>query len=165
MDVQIRHFELSDLPRLQEITVEAFEGVSIEHNIEQQFGPIRGHDWRWRKARHVEQDAQRHPEGILVALHDGQVVGYVSTWLDREAGIGHIPNLSITAWVRGKGLGRRLLNEALDYFRVQGMSHAKIETLDQNPVGQSLYPSLGFQEVARQIHYVMQLDRHDSSDA
>jgi hypothetical protein len=35
---------------------------------------------------------------------------------------------------------------------------AKIETLDQNPVGQALYPSLGFKEVARQIHYAMRLD-------
>ena len=38
------------------------------------------------------------------------------------------------------------------------MEVAKIETLDQNPVGQALYPSLGFTEVARQIHYAMRLD-------
>ena len=38
------------------------------------------------------------------------------------------------------------------------MQVAKIETLEQNPVGQALYPSLGFREVARQIHYAMRLD-------
>ena len=38
------------------------------------------------------------------------------------------------------------------------MQVAKIETLEQNPIGQTLYPSLGFQEVARQIHYAMRLD-------
>ena len=37
------------------------------------------------------------------------------------------------------------------------MEVAKIETLDQNPIGQKLYPSLGFREVARQIHYAMRL--------
>ena len=34
---------------------------------------------------------------------------------------------------------------------------AKIETLEQNPIGRHLYPSLGFQEIARQIHYAMPL--------
>ena len=40
----------------------------------------------------------------------------------------------------------------------RGMSVAKIETLEQNPIGQTLYPSLGFVEVARQIHYALRLD-------
>jgi hypothetical protein len=37
------------------------------------------------------------------------------------------------------------------------MTVAKIETLEQNPIGRSLYPSLGFVEIARQIHYAMPL--------
>jgi ribosomal protein S18 acetylase RimI-like enzyme len=51
-----------------------------------------------------------------------------------------------------------LLEHALERFRAAGMTVAKIETLDQNPVGQHLYPSVGFKEVARQIHYAMRLD-------
>ena len=38
-----------------------------------------------------------------------------------------------------------------------GMRVAKIETLVQNAQGQTLYPSFGFQEVARQIHYCTRL--------
>ena len=41
------------------------------------------------------------------------------------------------------------------------MQVAKIETLEQNPVGQKLYPSLGFVEVARQVHYAMRLESRD----
>ena len=37
------------------------------------------------------------------------------------------------------------------------MTVAKIETLEQNPIGRHLYPSVGFIEVARQIHYAMPL--------
>jgi ribosomal protein S18 acetylase RimI-like enzyme len=40
---------------------------------------------------------------------------------------------------------------------VQGLTHAKIETLVQNDVGNALYTSLGFREVARQIHFAMKL--------
>ena len=58
---------------------------------------------------------------------------------------------------RGQGLGRRLIEHALAHFRAAGMTIAKIETLEQNPIGRHLYPSVGFVEVARQIHYAMAL--------
>jgi hypothetical protein len=41
------------------------------------------------------------------------------------------------------------------------MTVAKIETLEQNPIGRRLYPALGFREVARQIHYAMPLVGED----
>lgn len=159
MSFLIRPFEASDLNRLMEITVEAFEPVSIDRNLEEQTGgPINGRDWRWRKAKHIEADARREPEGIFVAEQDGGIVGYITTWHDREAGVGNIPNLAVTAECRGQGAGRRLIEHALDHFRKLGLAYARIETLEQNPVGQALYPSLGFREIARQVHYGMPLD-------
>ena len=62
----------------------------------------------------------------------------------------------------GRGIGRRLIEHALQHFRGAGLTHARIETLEQNPVGQKLYPSLGFREIARQIHYGMRLDENAS---
>jgi ribosomal protein S18 acetylase RimI-like enzyme len=153
----IRTFSPTDLPLLKAITVEAFDGVSIDHGIERQFGPIGGHDWRWRKARHLDEDAARDPQGIFVAEDGGQIVGYITTWQDRAAGIGHIPNIAIRPAHRGHGLGRQLIEHALDHFRRAGLSHVKIETLVQNDVGNHLYRSLGFREVARQIHFVASL--------
>ena len=41
--------------------------------------------------------------------------------------------------------------------QVIGYITTRIETLACNPIGKYLYPSCGFQEVARQIHYVMPL--------
>lgn len=153
----IRAFHPDDLPELKRITVAAFDGVSIDQGIERLFGEINGHDWQWRKARHLDDDVARHRSGIFVAEVDGRVAGCVTTWLDREAGIGHIPNIAIDAPHRVQGMGRRLLEHALQYFREQGLTHAKIETLVQNEVGQHLYTSVGFREVARQIHFVAEL--------
>jgi ribosomal protein S18 acetylase RimI-like enzyme len=137
--------------------MEAFSGVSIDQNIEHRHGTIHGRDWRWRKARQVEADAQVHPQGLFVAEHEGAVVGYVTTRVDAEAGFGHIPNLAVAANVRRQGLARRLLGHALDYLRSQGLTHVRIETLEQNAIGRQLFPALGFEEMARQIHYVMAL--------
>ena len=58
---------------------------------------------------------------------------------------------------RGLGLGRRLIHHALQYFRQTGMKVAQIETMATNSIGQHLYPSCGFEEVARQVHYAMKL--------
>lgn len=164
MSLAIRPFEAADLDRLVEITVEAFEPVSIENNIEQQMGgPINGRDWRWRKARHIHDDARREPEGIFIAEQDGRIVGYITTWHDSDSGVGNIPNLAVIAECRGQGVGRQLITHALDHFRKLGLAYARIETLEQNAVGQSLYPSLGFREIARQVYYGMPLKQPDDS--
>ena len=156
--MRIREFKADDLPMLKEMTAEAFDGVSIDQGIERRFGFINGHDWRWRKAAHLDEDVRRDPAGIFVAENDeGRTIGYISSWCDREAGIGHIPNLVVAEGCRGQGVGRQLLQYVLERFRRAGLTHARIETLVQNDVGCGLYKSIGFQEVARQIHFAMEL--------
>ena len=155
--MEIRNFRPDDLPALKSITVEAFDGVSIDQGMEQVFGPIAGRDWRWRKARHLDEDVRADAEGIFIAEAQGRIVGYITTRRDMEAGIGHIPNIAIARESRGQGLGRQLIEHALEHFRRLGLTHAKIETLAQNEVGNHLYTSLGFREVARQIHFLAEL--------
>ena len=156
-NVEFRTYRPEDLPVLKQIMVEAFDGVSIDQGIERLFGPINGHDWQWRKARHLDVDAGREPDGIIVAEQSGQVVGFISSWMDHEAGIGHIPNISLVPECRGHGIGRRLIEQVMDRFREAGLSHAKIETLEQNGTGNHLYTDCGFQEVSRQVHFVAPL--------
>lgn len=156
--MEIRVYRPSDHERLRALTVASFAEVSIDRNIETHFGIINGHDWRWRKARHIDQDVAANPGGVFVAEEDGLILGYITTRVDTEAGIGQIPNLAVAAEARNRGLGRQLIEQALRYFRSLGLSHAKIETLEQNPIGQHLYPACGFHEVARQIHFVMALE-------
>lgn len=159
MAIAIRPYRESDREAVRELTVSGFEGVSVDHNIDRQLGPIAGRDWRWRKSRDIDRDLEERGAELAVAEDDesGAVVGYVTIQCDAETRIGWIHNLAVAAGVRGGGLGRRLLEHALDRFRTAGMTVAKIETLEQNPVGRHLYPSVGFVEVARQIHYAMPL--------
>ncbi len=153
----IRTFQINDLDRLKELTIASFGGVTLEQNIEEKLGLLHGHDWRWRKARHIDDDVASNPQGIFVAEKDGEIIGYITTRLDPETGRGRIPNLAVDANVRGQGIGRMLIEHALEYFRKQGMSFAVIETMAQNEIGNHLYPSCGFQEVARQVHFARKL--------
>ena len=164
---RIRPYRTQDLPRLQEITAATFEGVSIDRNMERLLGSFGTGDWRNRKVAAIAEDCRLQPDGVFVAVPETEsrielpvehVVGYVTTRLQEAASIGWIPNLAVDVEHQGKGLGRALLERALAFFRERGMTVAKIETLEQNPIGQKLYPQLGFQEVARQIHFAMRLD-------
>lgn len=160
MTTRIRPARASDRQALRAMTIQGFEGVSIDHGIERALGPVRGLDWKSRKARHVDDDLD-HPEGEVAVAEDeeGRPIGYVSMRFDRGSRVGWIPNLVVLPDARGRGLGRSLLEHALARFRAEGMSIAKIETLEQNEVGRHLYPSVGFVESARQVHFAMRLDQ------
>ena len=158
MSYSIRPYQDTDLEAIKVITLVGFAGVSLDHALEEKLGgELGGHDWRWRKARHIDDDVGVHAEGIFVAEAEGEVLGYISTVLDREAGKGRIPNLAVAASARGQGIGRALIGHALDYFRKEKLAYAVIETMESNPIGQTLYPASGFQEIARQVHYARRL--------
>ena len=156
-NITIRLYQPGDLDAIKRLTVEAFGGVTLEQNVEDTLGLLHGHDWRWRKSRHVDEDVAAHPSGIFVAEAQGRVAGYITTRVDHESGKGRIPNLAVAADSRGHGLGRRLIEHALDYFRREGLDYVMIETMAQNEVGRHLYPACGFVEVARQVHFARKL--------
>jgi len=137
--------------------VGAFEGVTLEQNVEEALGILNGRDWRWRKARHIDEDFAANAGGMFVAEAEGRVIGYITTTIDRAAGKGRIPNLAVATQFRGAGLGRALIEHALAYFRSEGLSYAMIETMAQNELGHHLYTSCGFVEVARQVHFARKL--------
>src|SRR4051812_45166454 len=145
----IRAYQPEDLETMQRITVAGFDGTAIEQHIERLCGIIDGHDWRWRKAREIEEDCRANPEGVFVVEQDGVICGYITTRVDRNSSKGRVPNLAVDAAAQGHGIGRKLIEHALEYFRAEGMTVAVIETMANNAAGQHLYPACGFNEVAR----------------
>src|SRR5262245_33020689 len=109
----LRQYRAGDLQAMKRLTVEAFAGVTLEQNVEEKLGLMHGQDWRWRKARRLDEDVAAHAPGIFVAEAQGHVVGYITTRIDREAGKGRIPNLAVAGEWRGRGLGRELIECAL----------------------------------------------------
>jgi ribosomal protein S18 acetylase RimI-like enzyme len=157
MSITIRPFRPADLQVMQEITLASFPGISLDQTIEQKFGAQNGHDWRWRKARHIELETNANPVGAFIAEEGGCTVAYVTTTLDRAAGSGRIANLAVVAEMRGRGVGRQLIEHALAWFRAEGLSYALIESMSHNEVGRGLYTSVGFQEIGQLVHYAMKL--------
>jgi ribosomal protein S18 acetylase RimI-like enzyme len=157
--MDIRRYEESDRDVLREITAVCFDGVSIDQNIEELFGEIAGKDWTWRKKRQIEDDIKVHAEGIFVAQVDGSVVGYVCSRVDHATKVGGITNIAVIPAHQKKGIGKELVDAAMAHLKSEGMEYVRIEALEQNAVGRHFYPRLGFEEVARQVHYIMPIDR------
>lgn len=158
-----RAFGPADLERLKQITSLTFGPVSIDGNMQRILGAFGEGDWKTRKSAAIAEDCALQPDGVFVAESEGLVVGYITTRLNRISRIGWIPNLAVDPAHQGRGLGRGLIEYAVEFFKSQGMEVAKIETLEQNPVGQKLYPACGFVEVARQIHYAMRISGEPGS--
>ena len=76
--MRIRPYQSSDIDELKRITIDGFEGIAIDQNVEKALGILSGNDWRWRKARHVDEDIQANPTGVFVAEELGKVLGYIS---------------------------------------------------------------------------------------
>ena len=156
-DVRIRGYTPADAARVKAITIEGYEPVSIEAGIDRRWPGLLNVPWGERKWAAMQPEVGTHPNRCYVAEVDGEVTGYVTTTVNAEQSVGRIPDLAVDARVRGLGIGRRLIEHALAAFRAQGLRLARIETLATNEVGQHLYPSCGFVEVARQIHYALPL--------
>lgn len=158
LPITIRGYQPRDQARIRELTLEGFDGVSIDQNADALLALDTEPLWKTRKWAGVQAELAASPSDHFVAELNGDVIGYITTHPQPAAGIGLIPNMAVDARYRRRGVASRLIEHAIDYLRNCGMRVAKIETLVQNAQGQTLYPSFGFQEVARQIHYVRRLD-------
>jgi ribosomal protein S18 acetylase RimI-like enzyme len=99
----------------------------------------------WRRA--IQSGASR----VLVARDGQHVVGFVSCGRCRDAGageaVGEIWALYALDTVWGQGVGRALLDAALQSLRRAGFTQCSLRVLTANARGRRFYRSAGFAEV------------------
>jgi predicted N-acetyltransferase YhbS len=93
----------------------------------------------WRRQLDLE------PEGCFVVCENGEVVGTVTTTRHGSA-LGWIGMMLVHPDHRSRGIGRKLMEQALAYLRARGIRCVK---LDATPAGKPLYESLGFLDECR----------------
>jgi len=83
-------------------------------------------------------------EGRLwIAAKGERVVGSIAI-VDAEPGVGQLRWFLVAPEVRGRGLGRRLLDEALAYSRQRGLSRLFLWSFSDLATALSLYRQAGF---------------------
>lgn len=126
----------SHAPELGRICFEAFRQISTAHGFEMDFpdAPI---------AAQVIRLVQSLPASFQVAARlDGHLAGSNFMILtDSVAGVGPI---SVAPALQGHGIGRRLMQAALDYAALHGYQQIRLLQDSYNTTSLSLYTSLGF---------------------
>ncbi|MEU5216235.1 GNAT family N-acetyltransferase [Streptomyces sp. NPDC020807] len=92
---------------------------------------------------------QRHvPGDYLVAVHEGEPVGYVRavnpTPLAATAHVRQIQGLVVAESARGRGVARALLRAVMDRSRAEGARRITLRVLGHNAPARALYASEGF---------------------
>lgn len=87
----------------------------------------------------------------LVAVEDGQVIGYVGSQAVLDAA--DIMNVAIAPEHRRKGIARLLLLQLEEEMRQKDVASLTLEVRASNLPAQALYEELGYREVGRRPNY------------
>ena len=87
---------------------------------------------------------------IWMAERDERLVGCAAIVL-RDENRGQLRWVLVDQSARGIGLGKRLVNDALQYCRDNGCKEVFLETTDGLPESQALYDALGFEIVSDEL--------------
>lgn len=155
MPLQFRLARPEEYPALERMVIDAFEPITWMKKLEDRVGPLNGAGWRDRWHARMAQLFQT--QIILVGELDGEVVAFASGLVDSLTAMGLVDILAVTQSRQGQGLGRDMLRGIMQHFRELGCRYVNLECLTDNDVGNSLYASEGFVEVARQIRWFREL--------
>jgi ribosomal-protein-alanine N-acetyltransferase len=104
----------------------------------------------WSRRSFVDL-VDEHQVIFLVAVDDGAVVGYAIVLI---AGVeSELANLAVGRLLQRRGLGARLLDEAMSGARARGAVEMFLEVRASNAAAIRLYSSAGFQAVGRRVRY------------
>ncbi len=96
-----------------------------------------------------------YPELFLVSELDGKIVGYVCGVV-RKDGYGHIVSICVDPNYRGRGIGRRLMEEIERVFReLFDICRYRLEVRVSNVPAIKLYEKLGFKIVKKLESYYL----------
>ncbi len=122
-EASARPFEIRDIPALLAIDGACFEDL-----------------WRY-DALSFHEIAATHPYFVVAELN-GQVVGYQFNTVDY--GSGYLVRIAVHPSVNGRGVGARLMADAIAFFQQAGVERIMLNTQDDNARAHRLYEWFGF---------------------
>lgn len=156
-EVDVRAFVDGDSDTVLEFALRAFEPaynawrVILGDSVYQAFYP----DWRASQSAAVL--ASIHTHRAWVAVRAGRPVGFVTVVL-HSAEVGEIDMLAVDPEAQRQGIGRRLIDTALDFMRSQGIMRAELGTGGDpgHAAARRAYERAGFVGLPL-VHYYKQL--------
>lgn len=116
----------------------------IEEILEEQF------DKFWN-ANVLYNELENPLSTYIVALNDGQVVGYAGLWQPLDEG--HITNIVTKRDKRGNKIATKMLEELIKIAENRKLRCVTLEVNINNDIAKKLYYKYDFEEVGRRTKY------------
>ncbi len=84
--------------------------------------------WRVSQQKAVEDVCSATDTKVWVAIDSGSTVGFVAVKLHLESSLGEVYMIAVDPDYQRRGIGTALIEFALDWMKVAGMSVAMVET-------------------------------------
>lgn len=95
----------------------------------------------------------------IVALENEEVIGHFGMWIVLDEC--HITNIAVRKRLRGRGIGEKLMSEAIRLCKEMNVKLMTLEVRVSNHTAQNLYRKLGFQDGGIRKNYYTD-DREDA---
>ncbi|MCK5023952.1 MAG: GNAT family N-acetyltransferase [Candidatus Aenigmarchaeota archaeon] len=132
-----RRFQESDIEKILEFKKKSVQ-VSFPDN---NFNPE-----KYKES--VLKNFEREPEGMHVLEENGKVIGFL--WMSTTRTIlgkcGLVHQIYIDDEFRGKGLAKKLMDCAEEYFREKNIKRIKLTVTLENVSAIKLYEKIGYQK-------------------
>lgn len=143
--MQIRRAALTDLDAIESLWREMMDFHTV---LDEYFtlAPEADANHRDYMTGLIQDEAKR----IFVVENNNQLIGYLMAEINAYPPIflhrnyGHIGAISVTKSARCEGVGRQLLESALDWFREQGVRRVECAVAVENPLSQGFWKRAGF---------------------
>ena len=145
-DFLIRSGAISDSAAIGRILAEGWRQAYSGFMPKDELGPRVDPDHRAREVgTWLSSGFDTDTELLLVADQAGEVVGFLAARLgDRNdvGSVGQVTLLYVSPERQGQGIGRQLLLEAVEWFKVRAPGSISIGAFEQNPF-RSFYDAIG----------------------
>ena len=120
----------------------------------------------WPPGHAIIDDYQRHlldlcarlDGGVLLAEHDGVVVGFACVFTnastdspDDPSPFAFLAEIYVKAPSRGQGVGTALMAEAEAFVRARGAKELRLAVLERNGDARAVYRARGFRDYSRTL--------------
>lgn len=154
----ISPLEPGDRPAIEALVQQTWV-IGIDALREESYGRRLGEPWQ-KKIVHSVSDYldTAGVEGVVAAI-DGCFAGFLTYRIDRENRFGEIGYNAVDPAFRGHGLGKLLLQHALEALRAAGVENVEVVTGedDGHAAARRLYEGVGFQPFRSTIRYTLAL--------